>query len=201
MIKKSRDEALEMRRASDAELATALLAGEPGAPDRAWAELSPLVFRILRRFFPASPDNQDLCQEVFLRFFGRITELQDRRSLRKFLTGICMGVAQNARRSAQVRRAVVVPTGDCPDHPIGPFDDEARRAVRRLVDVLASVGAQDRILFTLRHVEKIEVANIAASSGWSLATTKRRLARVTRRVGGRLQRDPAFAQYAGAFRA
>jgi RNA polymerase sigma factor (sigma-70 family) len=191
----------EARRDQDAALATALLGGEPGAHDRAFTELSPLVLRILRRTFASGPDNQDLCQEVFLRFFARITELRDRRALRNFVVGICLGVAQNERRRAHVRRTIGLAASDeLPDYPVPPSDLEARQAMWRLCEVLAGAGPEDRGLFAVRHVDKMELADIAASKGWSLAKTKRRVARVTRRVGARLRREPALADYAGALR-
>jgi RNA polymerase sigma-70 factor (ECF subfamily) len=191
----------EARRDEDAALAAALLGGEPGAPDRAWTQLSPLVLRILRRYFASGSDHQDLCQEVFLRFFSRIAELRDRRALRHFLVGICLGVAQNERRRAYVRRTIdLSPTGDLPDYPVAPSDLESRQAMRRLCEVLAGAGSEECGLFAVRHVDKMELADIAASNGWSLAKTKRRVARLTRRVGLRLRREPALAEYAGAFR-
>ena len=191
----------EARRAADARLADALLAGAPGAAHDAWSSLSPLVRRVLRRYFTPDIDHQDLCQEVFLRFFARITELRDRRALRHFLVGICLGVAQNERRRAYVRRTIdLAPGDDLPDLPVEPSDLEARQAMRRLCEVLAGTGSEDRRLFAVRHVEKMKLADIAASRGWSLAKTKRRVARVTRRVGLRLRREPALAEYASAFR-
>jgi DNA-directed RNA polymerase specialized sigma24 family protein len=41
----------------------------------------------------------------------------------------------------------------------------------------------------------MEVPEIAAALGMSLSTTKRRLTRATRRVGARMARDPALAEY------
>ena len=82
-------------------LAAALIARDREAPGQAWTRLSPLVLRLLRRYFGPGPDRQDLCQEVFLRFFTRIDELRDRTALRSFLIGICLGVAQNELRRAR----------------------------------------------------------------------------------------------------
>src|SRR4051794_26398773 len=104
----------------DAALATALIARERDAPAQAWTRLSPLVLRLLRRYFGPGHDRQDLCQEVFLRFFNRIDELRDRNALRSFLIGICLGVAQNELRRARGRRRVfLTPTGGVPATPLG----------------------------------------------------------------------------------
>jgi len=187
---------IALRRHTDGSLAAALIAGDPGAAREAWTRLLPLVRRILRGYFGAGPDHQDLCQEVFLRFFSRIAELCDPGALRNFLIGICLGVAQNARRRARVRRAVdVALADDVPDHPVPPSDFEAREAAARLCRALAGAGTEDRALFVVRHVEQRELTDIAAARGWPLSTTKRRVARSTRRVGLRMKRDPALAGY------
>ncbi len=181
----------------DASLAAALQAGEPGAAERAWRRFCPLVQNVLRRRFSSGEDTPDLCQEVFLRFFARIRELRDRRALRHFLLGICLGVAQNEGRRAQVRRRIrLAPNGQVPERPTGPFDPEARQALRHLSQVLRTIADDDRRLFTARHVEKLGLTEIAARHGWSLHQTKRRAAAATRRVGLRLRNDAALADYA-----
>jgi RNA polymerase sigma-70 factor (ECF subfamily) len=181
---------------ADALLAAALAAGDADAATEAWTRLSPLVLQILRRHFGSSPDCQDLCQEVFLRFFSRIAELRNRRALRSFLIGICLGVAQNERRRGLIRRLIALaPNGDLPDVAVASADHEAREALRRFCRALASFDAKDRALFIVRNVEMMEVADIAAARRWPLATTKRRVARVTRRVGLRMKRDPALIEH------
>ena len=180
----------------DAALAGALIARDRDAPNRAWSRLSPLVLRLLRRYFGPGPDRQDLCQEVFLRFFSRIDELRDRNALRSFLIGICLGVAQNELRRARVRRWIfLTQSGDLPDAPINGADPEAREATEHVYKILAGVSAEDRALYVTRYVEKMELAEIAAAIGRPLSTTKRKLARATRRISARMSGDPALAEY------
>jgi RNA polymerase sigma-70 factor, ECF subfamily len=180
----------------DTSLAAALIAREPQAATIAWTRLSPLVLRLLRRYFGPGPDRQDLCQEVFLRFFARIDELRDQAALRGFVIGITLGVAQNEVRRAKVRRWIfLTQSGDLPDAPIAAADPEAREATVRFYRILAGVGAEDRTLFVTRYVEKMEVADIAVAIGRPLSTTKRRLARATRRIAARMSGDPALADY------
>lgn len=185
----------------DASLAAALLAGVPDAPRLAWTRLSPLVRRILRQRFGGSADEQDLCQEVFLRFFARITQLRNSSALRSFLTGICLGVAQNEIRRTQVRRRAlgVVASMQGPLQPTTKtFDVDAREAIGRLRDILGTVTAEERALFAHRHIEQLGIVEIAATWGWSVPKTKRRLKRVTRAVGLRLRREPALSDYASS---
>src|SRR5262252_2537701 len=171
----------------DASLATALIARERDAPARAWTRLSPMVLRLLRRYFGPGPDRQDLCQEVFLRFFSRIDELRDRSALRSFLIGICLGVAQNELRRAKVRRWIfLTQSGELPD---------AREATAHVYKILSGVSAEDRALFVTRYIEKMELTEISEAIGRPLSTTKRRLARATRRIAARMSGDAALADY------
>jgi RNA polymerase sigma-70 factor, ECF subfamily len=180
----------------DASLAVALIARERDAPTQAWTRLSPVVLRLLRRYFGPGTDRQDLCQEVFMRFFSRIDELRDKNALRSFLIGICLGVAQNELRRAKVRRWIFLThSGELPDAPINSTNPEAREATSRVYEILAGVNAEDRALFVTRYIEKMELAEIAVAIGRPLSTTKRRLARATRRISARMSGDPALAEY------
>ena len=184
----------------DTSLAVALAAREPQAATIAWTRLSPLVLRLLRRYFGPGADRQDLCQEVFLRFFSRIDELRDQAALRSFLIGITLGVAQNEVRRAKVRRWIfLTQSGDLPDAPISGANPEAREATERIYKILAGVSPEDRTLFVTRYIEKMELAEIAESVGRPLSTTKRRLARATRRIAARMSGDPALADYVAGF--
>jgi RNA polymerase sigma-70 factor (ECF subfamily) len=185
----------------DTALAMALRARDRGAATQAWVRLSPLVLGVLRRFFGPGPggdsaDRQDLCQEVFLRFFARIDELRDPNALRGFLMGICLGVAQNELRRIRVRRWVrLTPIGELPEVPGPGVNPEAREAARRFYGLLERVSVEDRTLFLARYVEKMEIGELASALGLPLSTAKRRLARTTRRIGAKMSRDAALARY------
>jgi RNA polymerase sigma-70 factor (ECF subfamily) len=187
----------------DAALAAALRARDPAAAGQAWARFSPLVFNLLRRFFGPGPevDRQDLCQEVFLRFFARIDDLRDPAALRGFLVGICLGVAQNELRRVRVRRWIrLTPAGELPDVPVSGMDPEAREAASRFYRLLERVGIEDRTLFVTRYVEKMEISELAEALGMPLSTAKRRLARATRRIGAKMSRDPVLARFVDGLR-
>jgi RNA polymerase sigma-70 factor (ECF subfamily) len=190
---------LETRALDDAALAAALLAHERGAAARAWSRFSPVVVGVLRRFFGPGADRQDLCQEVFLRFFARIDELREPAALRAFLVGISLGVARNELRRARVRRWIhLTERGDLPDVADVAWDPEAREAVIRFYALLERVSVEDRSLFVARYVEKMDIADVAAAHRMPLSTAKRHLARATRRIAAKMSRDPALARYVDA---
>jgi RNA polymerase sigma-70 factor (ECF subfamily) len=181
----------------DAALATALQRREPRAALEVWNAYSSMVLGYLRRYLGPGPDAQDLCQEVFLRLFKRIDELRDPAALRGLLMSIALGVARNNRRRAWVRRWIgLTPSGELPEVAAsGGWDPDAREALAHLYGLLDRLGAQDRSLFITRYVEKMEIVEIAAVHGLTTATAKRRLARLTRRMGARMGRDPVLAGY------
>ncbi len=160
-----------------------------------------MVMRLLQRRYARGPDTQDLHQEIFLRFFARITELRDPGALRPFLFGICLGVTQNAHRRQMVRRVVSSMRDDALDRQAisAPADSDAREALRRLCRILQSVAPTDRELFVSRHVHKLEMPDIASHQGWSLALTKRRVAMMNRRLSLATLADPALTEYARGF--
>jgi len=176
-------------------LAAALQARDPRAADQAWVELSPLVARLLRRFFPRGTDQQDLCQEVFLRFFARIDELRNPLALRSFLIGICLGVTHNELRRARVRRWVqLTPSGELPESRGFEMDPAARELMGRFHALLDRLGIAERTMFVMRYVEKMDVPEIAAAHQMSLSTTKRKLTRATRRIAACMRAEPGLAE-------
>jgi RNA polymerase sigma-70 factor (ECF subfamily) len=186
----------EARVTDETELVRALMARDGRAAEEAWAHFLPMVSRFLRRYFGPACDGQDLCQEVFLRFFNRIAELRDPAAVRGFLISICLGVARNELRRKRVRRWLGLTTsGDLPEIAVAASDVEAREATHHLYAVLERVSAEDRSLFLTRYVEKMEIMDIAAAHGLSFGTAKRRLARATRRVSAKMRRDPVLADY------
>ena len=182
---------------TDATLVAAARKGDAGACFRLWSKYAPLVSRLVGAYFgPGRADN--LAQEVFLRVFSRIDEVRDPRALRGFIAGICLGVARNTSRRARIRSILrLSPRGDLPDFPIAGIEDEARQALRHLWRLLSSASAEDRSLFVCRHVEKMEMSDVATAHGLNISTAKRRVARMTSRISAAMQQDAVLADYAG----
>jgi RNA polymerase sigma-70 factor, ECF subfamily len=190
------------RAAADARLATALMARAPTAARHAWVELSPLVRAVLRRELGPGPDEMDLCQEVFLRFFRRIDQLRDPGALRGFVVAISLGVARNQRRRAQVRRCVsLTATGDAPAVAGVEPSFEARQILGRLHHLLIEADAEDRSLFLTRYVDHEHLGTIAAMAGCRVGAVKGRLARAVHRLSARMRRDDVLAPHAAALAA
>jgi RNA polymerase sigma-70 factor (ECF subfamily) len=192
---------LPLASTDDAALARAVAAGDEAAATAVWERYAPLVRGILRRSLGPYDDVEDSVQEVFLRFFRQVGELRDPGALRSFLIGIAMHVAVSALRRRRVRRWLrLTDTGVVPEAPSegGERGDEAREAMRRLYAILDQLDHAGRLTFVLRYVEGLELSQVAEALDVSLATTKRRLAKVTARVLAMIERDPVLPEYARA---
>jgi len=158
-----------------------------------------LVRRILARTLGPFHDVEDHVQETFAAFFRQLRELRDPAATRAFLVSVAVRVARKELRVRRVRRILrLAPNEELPETAVGGEDElEARIAIRRLFAVLDELDPASRLAFTLRHVEEMELMEVAVATGESLASVKRRLARVVPIVNARLARDPAVAPYLG----
>jgi RNA polymerase sigma-70 factor, ECF subfamily len=182
--------------ADDATLARAIAAGHPNAPRLAWDRYTALVRGVLRRILGPGADVDDQVQLVFLELFRDAKNLREASALRSFLIGITVRVARSELRRRRFRRWLrLTDDGVVPETIDEGSDAEAREALIRLHALLNQLDDQDRLLFVLRHVEKLELTETAEAVGTSLATAKRRLARVTARVHAMASRDPILVDY------
>jgi RNA polymerase sigma-70 factor (ECF subfamily) len=180
----------------DEDLARALIARNPSAPRTLWRRFSPMVFRMLRRALGPGHDVEDLAQEVFLCVFEKVTTLREPKALKAFVISITVLTTRSELRRLWVRRWTRLSRkGDATSKAVVHLDTDAREALARFYAMLDRINAQDRTLFVLRFMEGLGLLEVAAASGLSLATTKRRLARVWAKVILLVERDPILAQY------
>jgi RNA polymerase sigma-70 factor (ECF subfamily) len=180
----------------DADLARALIARDPKAPRALWRRFAPMVFRMLRRALGPGHDVEDLAQEVFLCVFEKVPTLREPKALKAFVISITVLTTRSELRRLWVRRWIRLSgKGDATTKAVVHLDTDAREALSRFYAVLDRVNAQDRTLFVLRFMEGLGLLEVAAASGMSLATTKRRLARVWAKVILLVERDPVLSTY------
>jgi RNA polymerase sigma-70 factor, ECF subfamily len=162
-----------------------------------WDRYAPRVRSIVRRSIRVESDVEDLVQEVFLQFYRSHTLLRNREALRGFITAISYRVTireirfrrahKRTERGKQGRGSTFVP----------PADFEAREAVAGIRAALDRLDPTDRTAFVLRHVEGLELSEIAGILDISLATVKRRLAKIAQRVNAMTKNDQRLVEYWG----
>jgi RNA polymerase sigma-70 factor (ECF subfamily) len=185
----------------DTILASLAAGGHTGAHTAIWDRYGPLVRSIMRRNIGPGSDVEDLVQEVFLRLYRNLTLLRNKGALRSFIFAISFRVAISELRSRRVRKWVRLTDDGRVQAPnarfAGPADFEAREAVAGLYTILDRLEAKDHMAFVLYYVEGLELTEVAAAVGVSLATIKRRLGRVSSRVFAMAESDRRLNEYLG----
>jgi RNA polymerase sigma-70 factor (ECF subfamily) len=186
-----------IRDMSDPELVAAFVRGDTRAPAELWDRFYPFVRRVLHRSVGPGQDVEDMVQEVFLRLYRKLPGLRDPASLRSFVLAIATRVVQGELRVRWFRRWLgLFDDGELPDRAAGDVaDHEAREALDRFYKILDGMSPKYRAAFVLRYVEGLELVDVAQALGVSLATVKRWLPRVSKRVFSQAQRDPLLAAY------
>lgn len=164
--------------AVSAELFAELRAGSPGAQRALVRAFWPRVTRTLRSVLGAVHDLDDLAQEVFIRVFDRLDRVRSPHSLPAFIVSTAVFVARESIRGRARRRWLIFSAPEeLPELALGDVGPEVAAAIEAFYAVLASLGVDERVAFSLRHVDDMDLAEVARATGASLATVKRRLAR------------------------
>lgn len=177
---------------SDELLVLSLRARHPDAGTQLFDRYAPHVRRVL------GPDSEilDLVHDVFVTALESLHRLLDPRALRAWLTQIAVFTARaRIRRRVRGRILRFLPLSELPEPELPPTDFEASEAMQAVYRVLAGLDTDQRIAFALRFVAGMELTEVAASCGVSLATIKRRLARAQVGFASAAEREPALAEW------
>lgn len=184
----------------DAALVVAVRARAPFAAARVWDRYASVSRRLLRRVLGPTAEIEDALQEVFLRLFRDFDSLREPTALRSFVFGITLHVATDELRRRRARRWLLLSDdGELPESDLESegHRDEQRQALYALYRILDRIDTKRRLVFVLRHVEGLELAELSLVLGCSLATTKRRVAEAAERVSRLAARDPHLLPYVG----
>jgi RNA polymerase sigma-70 factor (ECF subfamily) len=191
--------ALPIVRRDSQELLDGLRSREPGAVADLLNRYSDLVRRFITRTLGSAVDVDDLAQETFLIVLRRCADVREPEALRSFVVSVAIRVARNELRKRAIRRFVGLDTmSDLP--VVAPHDPAIAQGLRHLYRALDRLDADCRIAFLLRNVEGYDLMETAQTSGCSLATVKRRLARAEKRFQALAAGDPVLRAFLDAGR-
>jgi RNA polymerase sigma-70 factor (ECF subfamily) len=186
----------ERRSFTDADLVAAFVREEEWASAAIWERFAPMVQRILYRGVGPGHDVDDLVQEAFLRLFRKLRSLRDPAALKSFVVAVTTRVLQTELRARWLKRWLgLSDDGVVPESATPGADLDAREALSRFYQLLDGLGVKQRAAFTLRYIEGLELTEVAAGVGVSLATIKRWLPRVSKKVYRQAERDPLLKAY------
>jgi RNA polymerase sigma-70 factor (ECF subfamily) len=192
--------AIETRRvggAFDVEaLVAALRVREPAAldafVDRYWS----YVERILARIVGYDSELSDLVHDVFVTALGSIDKLREPGLLKEWLRGVTIFVARGFLRRRQRRRWLTFrPTEDLPEVASDVLPSNTADALARLYRVLANMPPDECIVFALRFISEMELAEVADACGLSRTTVKRRLQKAESRFAAEARKDPLLSEW------
>jgi RNA polymerase sigma-70 factor (ECF subfamily) len=177
----------------DAALVLGFRRGDPGARAALYDRYADHVHRVLYRVLGFDRDLADLHHDVFVRALGSIARLEDPSALKAWLTSIAVHVARSAIARRKRRSWLwFLPGEDLPEVEAGAASGEVLDALGATYAILATLPAEERIAFALRFIDGMELTEVAAACGTSLATIKRRLARAGDSFAEQARRHPAL---------
>jgi RNA polymerase sigma-70 factor (ECF subfamily) len=168
-----------------------------GSPEARFAALVQphydVLYRVAYRFTRSVHDAEDLAQEVCVRAFPRLEELERLDQPRGWLLRVLYRLFVDSTR--RYERKHVGPIDDVDEDSLvcerpGPAD-EAERALegRRLRRAWQHLDQEQQALLTLHDVEGYSLAELRELTGLKDGTLKSRLHRARVRLGKLLQRE------------
>jgi RNA polymerase sigma-70 factor, ECF subfamily len=177
------------------DLVAALRERDPAAVSTLFDRYSPQIHRLLVRIVGShDPESSDLLHDTFLRAIVNIHSLKSPRALRSWLMGIAVFTAQEWLRT---RKRIGHPRSldSEPERLAVSAPPEARQAVRAFYAVMDAFPEQERSVFVLRFIERMEWSEIAEACRISVSTAHRRARRAQRRFRAALPSHPALREH------
>jgi RNA polymerase sigma-70 factor (ECF subfamily) len=163
---------------SDSILVLEASAGKRWAMEALFRRYTPLINGVAFRLLGGDPERDDLVQESFAQALSSLHRLQSGETFAAWLSAIVVHTADKLLRRRRLmtrlglRRAEAIDWERVRSKELAADDVLDLRALYALV---LAVPAKLRVPLLLRHVEEASLEEIAALTGVSLATVKRRL--------------------------
>lgn len=169
-------------------------AGDPVARAELCERHGDVAFRVLQSVLGPANEIEDLAQEVLARTLAGLGRVQEPAKVRSWMAGIAVCVAREWLRR-RARHRLLSFFAEPPDVPARELSPEVSDAVRATFDALDRLPADERLVFALRYVQGMELAEIALACDFSLSTTKRRLTAAEARFFAVARRSPELAAW------
>lgn len=180
---------------TDERLLEALQARRPGAWLAFYDRFAPYVLSVLRKVMGPDRELEDLVQEVFTRALEGVARIREADKLKPWLRSLTVFTARSTLKRRRWRNWL--PLGnkeDDDDTDVVPYPTttdaiEERLVLKKVKAVLDKIAVDERIAFTLRYFEGLELTEVAETLGVSLSTAKRRIWRAEEDFKVLAQRD------------
>lgn len=180
----------------DESLVHGLRAGDHAAMDALVDRYGSYVERVLVRVLGFDSELPDLVHDVFVRALDSIKGLRQPALLKEWLRGVTVFVARGWLRRRRRRRWLVFrPDDELPEQPSDVLPSNTADALTRLYRVLNRMPPDECIVFALRFIAELELAEVAEACRVSRTTVKRRLQKAEARFAAEARRDPLLSEW------
>jgi len=159
---------------SDEGLVRAACAGNDNAFSQLVVRHKRRVFGLAARFSRNSHELDDICQDVFVRVYEKLSSFRNDAPFEHWLIRIAVRVCHDALRSRKHEKNHLQLDEHGPE--LRDRGEEARSEARQAREVLAfaleRLKPDERLVITLLELEQFTVREIAAVTGWSEANVK-----------------------------
>jgi RNA polymerase sigma factor (sigma-70 family) len=158
--------------------------GDEAAARRLVEALYPKVVRIVRNHLPVTEDEEDLCQEVFMKLFSRLAQFRGDQPLDHWVSRIALNTCLDRLRRQKVRpiRSFSDFTGEEADFLQDAMtarefgENQAANSPAATMEVveklLATLKPAEQLVVRLLDLEERSVAEICALTGWGASRVK-----------------------------
>ncbi len=179
----------------DATLVERARAGDRWAEDALVRRHFGAVVSTVARLLGDPHEAEDVVQDTFASALAELGALREPSVVRSWLLQIAVRKVHRRFRKRRLLRLLGLASGE-PEGGLASFASEDAspevRAELALLDrALAGLAPAERIAWTLRRVEGMQLEDVARSCDCSLATVKRRIAAADRQVRAHVRLDDA----------
>jgi RNA polymerase sigma-70 factor (ECF subfamily) len=175
----------------DEAIVARIRSGDRSAEEMLYRTYAARVLALTTRLLGARSDAEDATQDAFVIALEKIDRLRDPRALLPWLLQIAVSQVRRRFRRRRLLGALGL-YGTADDASLESLaspaaSPEVRADLAALDRVLATLPAEQRLAWMLRHVEGEELEAVARMCGCSLATVKRRIAAADVQVRAEVQ--------------
>jgi RNA polymerase sigma-70 factor (ECF subfamily) len=172
--------------AADADLVERACAGDRSADEAIYRRYVRVVAGMVRRLLVNPAETEDAVQDTFALALEQLPRLREKEALRGWLTQIAISQVHRRFRRRRLRRFLGLDRGDPTETLEAIASPDASPDVRSDLAVLGrlllELPVDQRIAWSLRHIEGASLEEVASACHCSLATAKRRISSAHKRV-------------------
>lgn len=168
----------------DAQVVALALSGESSAFETLYRRHVSFALHLATRIEGSTRDVEDIVHDAFIKAFGRLRDLTDPNAFKSWLGSIVVFAVRSRLRRARLMNLLGLGRGadpvDLDSIASAAASPHVSAQLAQVYALLRTQPTDDRIAWTLRHIEGHELEAVANLVGCSLATVKRRITRAQR---------------------